>query len=967
MKLYTNQNNPAALKVLIAGNTSGKNVTHEIVAVSDAQHHCPRRLPVLLLDSGKKIFSTNASTRYLLPPSQGSEIPVDQWLEWEACQFLPVLAACLSSGPKLDGDLRNRFIELLQTLDVALLNKEYIVGNSISAADIVLFCSLYPLVADPRLRQYWLADRQNIVSWFLHLQALPTVKTALEALKVQPGGEAYQALIAGCWQPMPEVSLLTPADKQRPQLQSTGSLDEAPISEAELESAREAWVTGTSSRPRPKLIKKPIMPIAGEKNILITSALPYVNNVPHLGNIIGCVLSADVFARYCRLCNHNTLYICGTDEYGTATETKALEEGLTPQQICDKYFLIHDAVYKWFNISFDYFGRTTTPEQTRVCQEMFLEVHGNGFTSTQHMDQLLCQKCNRYLADRFVEGTCPLCGYEDARGDQCDGCGHLINAVELLSPRCKICRTTPIIQKSEQFFLDLPKVEPLIRHWIDKVWAGWSNNARVIARSWLKDGLKPRCITRDLKWGIPVPLKGYENKVFYVWFDAPIGYVSITAEYSKEWKRWWQPKSDTQVTLYQFIGKDNVPFHSIMFPATLLACNKGYTIVSYIMATEYLNYEDGKFSKSRGVGVFGTDAQNTGIPADIWRFYLLYVRPESQDSSFSWIDLATKNNSELLNNLGNFINRALTFAEKFFGGILQEIILGPAELALLAQVNREVRAYSAALERARLRDGIRHILSVSRHGNQFMQAQQPWVLMKGTDQERQQAGSIVSLCCNLACTLAVLLHPYMPSTSEEICEQLNAPKDVMALSPEVVQLLPTGHHIGKPKPLFAKIETAQIDKLKQQFSGRQKSASPEKSTPSTPSAYLEAAIHKQDVQIRQLKATGADQSEWLPLEATLQELKRQLAATQQPAANGPRVGNGPAAPAAAASPGNPEEIARLEAAVAQQGEKVRQLKGSGAERSVWQPQVAILQQLKEQLVAAGGSVAPPPKPKGKKK
>lgn len=309
---------------------------------------------------------------------------------------------------------------------------------------------------------------------------------------------------------------------------------------------------------------------------------------------------------------------------------------------------------------------------------MFNELNAAGFIETQTVEQLLCQKCDRFLADRFVEGTCPHpgCKYEDARGDQCDACGKLINAVELIAPRCTSCSTAPVKRNSQQFFIDLPKIEPKLRKWVESVESGWTHNARVITRAWLREGLKARCITRDLKWGIPVPAKGFEGKVFYVWFDAPIGYISITAKYTKDWKEWWQPKAaDKKVELFQFMAKDNVPFHSVMFPATLLGLNKGHTMVSHIMATEYLNYEDGKFSKSRGLGVFGNDAQDTGIPSDVWRFYLASARPEGSDSSFSWSDLVARNNSELLNNLGNFCNRALVFCEKNFDSTIPAINL----------------------------------------------------------------------------------------------------------------------------------------------------------------------------------------------------------------------------------------------------------------------------------------------------
>lgn len=321
----------------------------------------------------------------------------------------------------------------------------------------------------------------------------------------------------------------------------------------------------------------------------------------------------------------------------------------------------------------------------------------------------------------------------------------------------------------------MPKIEPKLKEWIDKSDNGWTNNARVITRSWLREGLKPRCITRDLKWGIPVPLKGFESKVFYVWFDAPYGYVSITKRYSREhYTDWWKPAAGVNVELFQFMAKDNVPFHSVMFPSSLLATDKGHILVSHIMATEYLNYEDGKFSKSRGIGVFGNDAQETGIPADVWRFYLASARPEGQDSSFSWNDLGARNNSELLNNFGNFVNRSLVFCEKNYNSVIPPMTLTKDELILLALVNREVKGYVQSLEKARLRDGVRHILSISRHGNGYMQAQQPWVLLKGTDDEKARAATIIGLCSNIACLLANLLFPYMPSTARILFDQLNS-------------------------------------------------------------------------------------------------------------------------------------------------------------------------------------------------
>ncbi|CAN6458665.1 unnamed protein product [Victoria cruziana] len=341
--------------------------------------------------------------------------------------------------------------------------------------------------------------------------------------------------------------------------------------------------------------RTPKIPVDGRRNVLITSALPYVNNVPHLGNIIGCVLSADVFARYCRLRRYNTVYVCGTDEYGTATETKAMEEGCSPSEICDKYHAIHKEIYEWFDICFDHFGRTSSPNQTVVCQSIFNELLQNNWLTENTMQQLYCNTCNRFLADRLVEGTCPTagCEYGDARGDQCEKCGKLLNPTELIDPRCKVCRTSPRIRDTNHLFLELPLLKDKLEEYINRasVAGSWSQNAIQATHAWLKEGLKSRCITRDLKWGVPVPLEKFKDKVFYVWFDAPIGYVSITACYTPEWEKWW--KNPENVELFQFMGKDNVPFHTVMFPSTLLGTGENWTLMKTISVTEYLNYEAG--------------------------------------------------------------------------------------------------------------------------------------------------------------------------------------------------------------------------------------------------------------------------------------------------------------------------------------------------------------------------------------
>lgn len=613
-------------------------------------------------------------------------------------------------------------------------------------------------------------------------------------------------------------------------------------------------------------------PKPGKRNILITDALPYVNNVPHLGNIVGSVLSGDVFARYCRLRDYETFHIGGTDEYGTATETKALEEGKTPQQICDEYHAIHAKIYRWFNIYFDEFGRTTNDLQTSLAQEIFTKLEQNNYLFQKTVEQLYCCECNRFLADRFVEGVCPHCQYGDARGDQCDKCSKLINVMDLREPLCKLCKVQPCVKSSKHFFFDLTKVQEPLKAWFDDTISRsapppkalqsssgdqkhppplvsslnntendppnspfnaeykshdlsqndthWTNTARAITESWFSDGLKPRCITRDLKWGTKVPFAGWEDKVFYVWFDAPIGYLSISAKHTNEWEKWWKgEEAQQQVELYQFMAKDNVPFHSIMFPATLLATHEPWVKVKGLISTDYLNYENEKFSKSRGIGVFGTDVMETGIPADIWRFYLMYIRPEGQDSSFCWDDFRDKANNELLNNLGNFINRAVSFVDKNFDGRVNHYEPNEEDQKYLIEVGQNLVAYEERLERVHLRDGLKPILSISRLGNQLIQANKPWQLVKSGDmKDKERAETVMYLALNTVAVIALILSPYMPEVCSQIKEQLAFEcEHLVEITISMPLLLAVGHKIGKPALLFKKIEPDQIKELKKKF------------------------------------------------------------------------------------------------------------------------------------------------------
>ncbi|MBU1199520.1 MAG: methionine--tRNA ligase [Nanoarchaeota archaeon] len=550
------------------------------------------------------------------------------------------------------------------------------------------------------------------------------------------------------------------------------------------------------------------------KKILITSALPYVNNVPHLGNIIGCVLSADVFARYCKSRGWNTRYICGSDEHGTTTEAKALEEGLTPQQVCDKYYKIHKDIYEWFGIKFDAFGKTSTETHKKITQEIFLKLKENDYIIEDFLEELYCEKCKKSLADRFVEGTCPFCEFEGARGDQCDKCGKLINAIELKNPKCKICNEAPTKKSTKHLFLDLVKLQPELEKWIAKQSKDgfWSENTITYTNAWLKEGLKKRCISRQLKWGIPIPLKGFENMVFYVWFDAPIGYISITAHKFNDWKDWW--KNPEHVNLYQFMGKDNVPFHTIIFPGSLMGTKEKYTMLYHINTTEYLNYEDGKFSKSRNVGVFGDDAMQLGIPADAFRYYLLVNRPERADTVFSWDDFQDKQNHELIGNLGNLVNRTVVFLNKYYDSIIPEPDLGKEEKDFVNLIRESKDKITALLDKVKLKESIKELMALCSHGNKFFQDAQPW---KNIKENKKKADNAMYVLANLVKDIAILCEPYLPFSSEKIFNQLNIDAkqwdDVGVLSVE------NGHKIGSAEVLFSKLVEEDKKKLKEKFSG----------------------------------------------------------------------------------------------------------------------------------------------------
>lgn len=561
------------------------------------------------------------------------------------------------------------------------------------------------------------------------------------------------------------------------------------------------------------------MPKSKSKKILVTSALPYVNNVPHLGNIVGSVLSADIFARAMRMMGNEVLYICGTDEHGTTTEAKAIEEGTTPEKICGKYFELHKKIYDWFNISFDHFGRTSKKNHHKITQDIFKKIFKNGYISEEETEQVYCRKCDKFLADRFVEGKCPYCSNLNAKGDQCESCGSLLTPLELESPRCSVHGTRPEIRKSKHLFLELDKLQPQVEKWfkLQSKKGSWTDNAVKITEAWLKEGLKKRAITRDLKWGIPVPLKGFEDKVFYVWFDAPIGYISITEDKLKDnYKKWWLNPGN--VLLYQFMGKDNIPFHSTLFPATLMATKNRYTLVHHLNSTEYLNYEGGKFSKSRGIGIFGDDAVNSGIPADVYRYYLMANRPETSDYEFSWAKLRERLHNELVGNFGNLVNRLVAYLNKSFNSEIEDVELDNESKKLWDRIIKEEKKAVELYEKAQLREALKQIMHISSIGNEYFQKREPWKKLSENKKESKNHAQItMRTIANIVKDLAILMSPYLPETCDKINSQLKIKKADFS---ELGKLSIKKHKVGKAEILFHKLEDKYLAKLRDKFSGK---------------------------------------------------------------------------------------------------------------------------------------------------
>ncbi|MET1101788.1 MAG: methionine--tRNA ligase [Pyrodictiaceae archaeon] len=538
---------------------------------------------------------------------------------------------------------------------------------------------------------------------------------------------------------------------------------------------------------------------------IVASAWPYVNTVPHLGNLIGSVLSADVFARYLRLKGEDVIFISGSDEHGTPIEIEAIKKGVEPKKLTDEAHNYVKKLFDLFEISFDNYSRTENDIHKKFVKELLMKIYENGYIFRQKETLPYCPRDKMFLPDRFIVGKCPYCGFPLAHGDQCDNCGRLLHPTELINPKCAICGGPVEFRETIHWFFDLPKLASRIKEWLES--SNLPDNVKNYSLNWIKEGLRPRSITRDNKWGIEAPFPGAEDKTIYVWFDALLGYISATIEYGVKrgepelWKRYWLDK-DTK-TVY-FIGKDNIPFHAIILPAILIASHEPYTLPYYISATEYLMYEGQQFSKSRRIGIWIDEALEI-LPADYWRFALIRMRPETRDTNFTWKEFYRIVNTEMNDDIGNFVNRVLKFIESRFNGIVPEPDRYTEEdKNYIELIRSSPRRVGELMESLRLKQALEEVIELARAGNQYLNRREPWAKIRTNPRE---AATIIFIAVNAVAALAILLWPFIPLSAEKLWHMLGVEEPITRIGWDNAGsfILRPGHRIGKVEPLFRKL------------------------------------------------------------------------------------------------------------------------------------------------------------------
>ena len=548
------------------------------------------------------------------------------------------------------------------------------------------------------------------------------------------------------------------------------------------------------------------------KRTLITAALPYANGPVHIGHLAGVYIPSDIYARYLRLRGEEVLFVCGSDEHGVPIAIKAKKEGVTPQDIVDRYDGIIRQSFADFGITFDIYGRTTSPTHRELASSIFRTIYDKGGFIEEESEQYYDPEAKQFLADRYITGTCPRCQNERAYGDQCESCGSTLNPTDLIHPKSAISGSTPELRKTKHWYLPLDKHEPFLKQWILEEHKEWKSNVYGQCKSWLDGGLQPRAVSRDLDWGIPVPVEGAEGKVLYVWFDAPIGYISNTKELLPDsWEKWW--KSD-DTRLLHFIGKDNIVFHCIVFPAMLRA-EGSYILPENVPANEFLNLEGDKISTSRNWAVW-LNEYLIDLPGkqDVLRYVLTANAPETKDNDFTWRDFQARNNNELVAVFGNFVNRALVLTSKYFEGKVPALgALTDFDRETLAELSTVREAIERELDNFHFREALKEAMNLARLGNKYLADTEPWKLAK-TDMER--VATILNISLQITANLAIAFAPFLPMSSEKLCKML-----AIAL-PQWSDLgrsdlIEAGHTLGEASLLFEKIEDevieAQIQKL----------------------------------------------------------------------------------------------------------------------------------------------------------
>ena len=564
---------------------------------------------------------------------------------------------------------------------------------------------------------------------------------------------------------------------------------------------------------------------------LITSAIPYINGIKHLGNLVGSQLPADLFARYQRARGNEVLFLCATDEHGTPAELAAAKAGKPVAEYCAEMHAVQSRIAEGFRLSFDHFGRSSSPQNHRLTQHFAARLAEAGLIAEVSEKQVYSHTDGRFLPDRYIEGTCPNCGYENARGDQCENCTKQLDPTDLIDPRSAISGATDLeVRETKHLYLKQSGMRDQLNAWIDSK-TDWPLLTTSIAKKWLNDGdgLQDRGITRDLDWGIPVrkgdePWPGMEGKVFYVWFDAPIEYIASAQEWvaagkGDDWERWWRTdKGADDVRYTQFMGKDNVPFHTLSFPATIIGSGEPWKLVDYIKSFNYLNYDGGQFSTSQGRGVFMDQALEL-LPPDYWRWWLLSHAPENSDSEFTWENFQVSVNKDLADVLGNFVSRVTKFCRSKFGETVPAGgSYGAREEALIAELTTRIRTYEDLMEAMEVRKSAQELRAIWSAGNEYLQEAAPWAMFK-TDPD--QAGAQIRLALNLIRLYAVLSSPFIPDATATLLSAMNTldtewPGDVA----EALSSLPAGHDFSVPENLFSKITDEQREDWASRFSGR---------------------------------------------------------------------------------------------------------------------------------------------------